>query len=219
MAISKYIIGLDEVGRGPLAGPVTVAAVALPYNFKFHPSSDGINFKLPLRDSKKLTANQRERWAKYIKIQPRIFHAVASVYPKIIDRINISQAANLAATRAAERLLVKCKIRHSSRQYILLDGGLFLNKSLLFACRNKLIARTIVRGDEKFNSIKLASIIAKVSRDRLLKRYHKKYPQYGFDEHKGYGTMAHLIAIKRYGPSAIHRLTFCSKFIKMKLKD
>ncbi|MEK7496153.1 MAG: hypothetical protein AAB616_01655, partial [Patescibacteria group bacterium] len=97
----KYIIGIDEVGRGPLAGPVTVAALALPQNLKFKIK----NLKLPLRDSKKLSLKQREIWFEYVKKHPKIFYAIASVSPKVIDKINISNAANLAATRAFQKLV------------------------------------------------------------------------------------------------------------------
>ncbi len=221
MAKAGYLIGIDEVGRGCLAGPIAVTALALPLKFKVESSKS----KVPLRDSKKLTARQREKWAEYVRNHPKIIYETAYVYPKAIERINISQAANLAATRAVARLLTndirlttKAKrlttndIRPTTGDIkILLDGGLFVSPLLVVS--RKLSVRTVVRGDEKFNCIKLASIVAKVSRDRAMRRLHRKFPVYGLDEHKGYGTEQHILAIKKHGPSSIHRLTFISKFV------
>lgn len=198
----KWLIGIDEVGRGALAGPVTVAAVAAPVNSKF----EILNSNLKLKDSKKLTEKQREEWFRWVHQCQRLYYATASVYPKVIDRINISQAANLAATRAFKKLLTKNLQLTIDRKKIFLDGGLFLKKSLVVS--RQLLVSTIVRGDEKFNCIKLASIVAKVKRDRLMKHYHKKFPEYGFDEHKGYGTKAHLAALKKHGPCKLHRRSF-----------
>jgi len=204
----KYIIGVDEVGRGPLAGPVTVAAVALPRNLKLIDYSP----RLKLRDSKKLTQKQREIWAGFIKSQPKIKFAIASVSPKVLDRINISQAANLAATRAVARLMADSKWRMADCR-VLLDGGLYLkntkhktqNTKTEFKVQN---VQTVVKGDEKFPAIMMASIMAKVRRDRYMKKMHKFYPVYGFDVHKGYGTRLHRDAIKKFGLSEIHRRSF-----------
>jgi len=197
---TNYVIGVDEVGRGSFAGPVTVAAVAIPKKFSFP------KFKnLKLKDSKKLTPLQREKWFDWVK-KNKIPYAVSSVSPKIIDKINISNAANLAATKAFQQLIAKSKLQ---RVKIYLDGGLFLNK--LQTTNYKL--QTIVRGDEKINAIKLASIVAKVIRDKKMKQFHKKYPQYGFLQNKGYGTKKHLNAIKKYGFCSIHRKSFLKPFI------
>ena len=214
MSVKKanYVIGIDEVGRGPLAGPVTVAAVALPLKFKIinhRPKTKSKNQKLlPLRDSKKLSAKQREEWMRWIRGQRKeesgkqlIFYATAGVYPKVIDRINITQAANLAASRALEKLVGMLDVR--SEMKILMDGGLYINHPT-----SHISPRTIIKGDEKYNCIKLASIIAKVKRDRIMKRNHKKFPQYGFDEHVGYGTKKHIAALKKHGPCSIHRRSF-----------
>lgn len=190
----KYVIGLDEVGRGSLAGPVTVAAVALP------------KIKLKkLKDSKKLSPEQREIWAKWIK--NNLDYAVASVSPEKIDKLNITKAANLAAFKAYKKL-TRSNARYFSSK-VLLDGGLYIN--------GKNDAKTIIKGDEKFNCIKLASIIAKVTRDNFMKKLHKKYPLYGFNEHKGYGTKRHLVAIVTRGPSVAHRLTFIKKYHRIKI--
>ena len=210
----KYIIGIDEVGRGALAGNVTVAAVAIAANSKFNPPAGGQNSKLKLKDSKKLTPKQRETWFKWIKNyrhKSAICYAVANVSPKAIDKINISKAANLAATKAFNKLVLKFNKSTSLKgSTIFLDGGLYLNtKHKIQDTRYKI--QTIIRGDEKIPAISLASNVAKVSRDRQMKNLHKKYPQYGFKNHKGYGTKWHFRAIKKHGPSKIHRLTFLKK--------
>jgi len=210
-SIKNFIIGIDEVGRGPLAGPVVVCALAMPRELRIRNKKLG-----KLRDSKKLTAKQREGWCKWIKANPRIFYAAARVYPRRIERFNISQAANIAATCACLRLFKKLvpepfeEQRYTSyiapKIKVLLDGGLYLKLPPLLASRYS--QKTIVRGDEKFTCIKLASIIAKVTRDAFMNRLHKKFPQYGFASHKGYGTAAHFAAIKKHGPSPVHRKTF-----------
>ncbi len=231
----RYIIGIDEVGRGALAGPVMVAALLLKSKIK-NPTCANLpngkarvsmirqiskmniknqNFKIPLRDSKKLTPRQREIWFEYIIKNQKFFYTTASVSPKIIDKINISNAANLAATRAFNKLIKKQKIEripaliNGSR--IFLDGGLYLNIKTLVANGYWLEPKTIIKGDEKIQAITLASIVAKVTRDRLMKKLHRKYPVYGFDQHKGYGTRQHFTAIKKYGLAKVHRLTFCKK--------
>jgi len=205
---SKYIIGIDEVGRGALAGNVTVAAVLLPRksqipNYKLQTNSKFkiLNSKLKLRDSKKLTPKQREIWFEYLKNELRLPYAVASVSPKIIDKINISKAANLAAGKAFSLLIKNSRLRIKNCE-VFLDGGLYI-QNLKF--------KIIIRGDEKIPAISLASIIAKVSRDRQMINLHKKYPKYGFEKHKGYGTKKHFKAIRKHGPSKIHRLTFLKK--------
>ena len=191
----KFIIGIDEVGRGSLAGPVVVAALAIPQNIELRIK----NLGLKLRDSKQLSPIQREKWFDYLKNHPKISYATASMAQKIIDRINIPQAANLAATKALKKLNSKFYILNPK---IFLDGGLYLNS-------NGLNSKTVIKGDEKITAVKLASIVAKVTRDRYMVRLHKKYPQYGFDAHKGYGTKRHKLAINKFGTSPIHRLTFC----------
>lgn len=198
-----YIIGIDEVGRGPLAGPVVVCALALPRGFKIYPEL--VEGQPPLRDSKKLSALQRERWYEWIKAHPRISYAISRVYPRGIERLNISQAANLAATRAFIKLATSHKSLATSRARVLLDGGLYLRAS-------HVPSKTIIKGDEKIPAISLASIVAKVTRDRFMDKLHKKYPQYGFNEHKGYGTLAHYAALKKYGATEAHRATFLRNF-------
>lgn len=201
----RYIIGIDEVGRGALAGPVTVAAVAITVNPK--PKIRNPKPRLKLRDSKKLTPRQRETWFGYIKTHPGIFYTTAGVSPKIIDKINISNAANLAATRAIARLLTNRKLANGGLK-IFLDGGLYLNTKTLMANGHWSNPKTIIKGDEKIPAITLASIVAKVSRDRLMKKLHRKFPRYDFINNVGYGTKKHLRTIKKYGRLPIHRKSF-----------
>lgn len=210
----KFIVGIDEVGRGSLAGPVVVAAVAVPTRRQVSSikcqEGDKI-IKIPLRDSKKLTPKRREKWFEYFKNNPAINYAIARVYPRQIEKRNITKAANLAALRAFRRLASRVT-HHASNYKIYLDGGLYLgSKDEQIVGRGKQSVRTIVRGDEKIKAIAAASIVAKVWRDRVMTRLAKKYPVYGFEKHKGYGTKKHFAAIKKYGPSSIHRLTFLRK--------
>mgnify|MGYP001578097974 FL=1 len=192
-----FIIGIDEVGRGALAGPVTVAAAAIQANSKLKTP----NSKLKLRDSKKLSPKQREAWFDFIKKQ-KIPYAIASVSPKIIDKINISQAANLAAVRAFKKL-ANSHLGLATKVKIFLDGGLRFNVK----CQMSDV-RCVIRGDEKIPAISLSSIVAKVHRDKLMKKLHKKYPRYDFIHNVGYGVKKHAIALKKYGPSPIHRRSF-----------
>ena len=205
----KYIIGIDEVGRGPLAGPVTVTALAVPANYKLQkPNSK-------LRDSKKLSAKQRELWFDYIKKNKKLFYAISSVSPRTIDKINISKAANLAATRALRRLLMKHRLPRNKIK-IFLDGGLKIKQPLSTFLSTFYNPHTIIKGDEKIPAIALASIVAKVTRDRKMRKLHKKYPKYGFNKHKGYGTKKHIKAIKKHDLTDIHRKTFSKKFRMIK---
>jgi ribonuclease HII len=204
----KYIIGIDEVGRGPLAGPVTVAALAILPNLKL-PTSD---FQLKLRDSKKLSAVQREKWFDFIRSNNRIFYAVSSVYPKVIDRMNITVAANHAASRALQKLLNHPIFDSQCQKVdIFLDYGLKPSFPRALSTFNMRI-KTLVHADEVIPAVSLASIAAKVSRDRYMTRQHKDHPEYGFRENKGYGTKKHIQAIQKYGPSSLHRLTFIKNY-------
>ncbi len=195
--IVRYSVGIDEVGRGALAGPVMVAVALVPKELRIR------NYKLGiLRDSKKLTPNQREKWFKVFKNDSRIKYAIAKVHPRKIEKINISKAANLAALRAYLRLVKSSKF-HVSNSVAYLDGGLYLGND-----KNRLSAKTVIRGDQKIPAIKIASIIAKVSRDKLMTRLAKTHPNFGFEIHKGYGTKMHYAALKKHGPSVIHRQSF-----------
>ncbi|MBI3273649.1 MAG: ribonuclease HII [Candidatus Colwellbacteria bacterium] len=189
-----YTIGIDEVGRGSLAGPVVVAAVLLPRGWRP---------RRILKDSKRMTPAAREMWFEYLK-SSGISYSTARVYPKGIDRLNISNAANLAATRAFQKL-IDCSFAglETSEYCVVLDGGLYLSSNVPI-----LKMRTVIKGDEKFNCIKLASIMAKVTRDRYMVKLHEAYPDYGFKKHKGYGTEYHIKAVKKYGYSDVHRRSF-----------
>ena len=218
----KYLVGIDEVGRGSLVGPVTVAAVFLPQKLPL-PRKLG---KIPLKDSKKLNFQQREAWFKYFKNNPHIFYALKSISSKIIDKTNISRAANSAGFLALTKLFKQRRVAKrlkSAEIKVFLDGGLYLKGQTRNQKQQKYCSKTIPghlkiqtipKADEKIKAVKIASIVAKVHRDRYLIKLHQKYPHYDFHKNKGYGTKKHLKAIKKYGPSEVHRLTFIKKYVK-----
>ena len=181
------ICGVDEVGRGPWAGPIVAAAVIIS-NIKYQMSNLGV------RDSKKLTEKKREELFEILITLPEIEYSVAWVSAEEIDRIGLGVANQLVLKKAVEGLKTK-------PDYVLVDG--FKINDLMHIPQEH-----IVKGDEKIFSIACASIIAKVSRDRYMRELHKKYPHYGFDRHKGYGTREHLEAIKRYKLCPEHRRSF-----------
>jgi len=180
------IAGVDEVGRGPLAGPVTAAAVILPENYK----------NSEIRDSKKLTPARREKLFDSIT-EDALAIGIGFVEPSIIDQINILRASLLAMQKAVLNL-------NFSPDFILIDGLHTIDVSIP--------QRAIVKGDSLSLSIAAASIIAKVSRDHIMDRYHVQYSQYNFAKNKGYGTSEHREAIKKYGVCKIHRKSFKIKF-------
>ncbi len=198
---SKFIVGIDEVGRGPLAGPVTVCVVACEEKtYKILRR----NKLLPKggKDSKKLKAHEREKFEKALKLLAKgnkISFSVQHVSNKIIDTKGISFSIKKALSRGISRL------RITEESLVLLDGGLKAPQEFKFQ-------KTIIRGDEKEKIIAWASILAKVSRDSLMRKIAKKLPQYGFEEHKGYGTLQHRKALRKHGLSPMHRLTFCRKY-------
>jgi len=194
----RFIIGIDEVGRGPLAGPMEVGAVCIPVGLRLA--------RKDLRDSKRLTAKARGEWTRYIASHAQIYFALARVSPRVIDRMNVSRAANLAALRAARRLALRVGMP-LDQCTVYLDGGLYLGNG-----KARLPAKTIIKGDETVPAIALASIMAKVHRDHIMLRYEEKFPGYGFGLHKGYGTKIHGAALKQLGPSPVHRLTFLEKW-------
>lgn len=209
-----WIIGIDEVGRGPLAGPVTVCAVLVPKKTRFF-----IDARSTLRDSKKLSEKQRKKWNEWANEKRKngeLFYELENISPRVIDRINITRASCLAATRAVQRLYGKFGLKGCPVS-IYLDGGLFINDDVLRALHvSERHTKTIIKGDEKVSAISIASIIAKVSRDAYMVNLDRQYPQYGFSAHKGYGTDRHRRALRRYGPSKVHRLTFCRNFYTIK---
>ena len=182
----RLICGVDEAGRGPLAGPVCAAAVILPPGLEI----PGLN------DSKKLTDKKR-RELYDIMIEQAVSYGIAFASEQEIDEINILQATFLAMERAIQKLSPQPELA-------LIDG----NRTKDFG----LPVSTIVKGDSLSASIAAASILAKVTRDRLMEEYDAQYPQYGFAVHKGYGTKRHYETLREFGPSPIHRKTFLKKF-------
>lgn len=176
------IAGVDEAGRGPLAGPVVSAAVILPADF----SVDGVN------DSKKLTAAKRDRLFDRIRAEA-VSVAVGIADHEEIDHLNILQASLLSMKRAVKAL-------ETPPDYLLIDG--------IFTVSYPIAQEAVKKGDSLSMSIAAASIIAKVTRDRIMDNYDREFPQYGFKKHKGYPTQKHREAIRQHGPSPIHRKSF-----------
>jgi ribonuclease HII len=184
------VAGVDEAGRGPLAGPVVAAAVILPPVWQ----DAGFDERLrDLNDSKQLTEAQREAFFAILTAHPDIRFGVATVDAAVIDRINILQATHLAMNEALAQL-------QPPPEHVLVDGNPV--KSLRFP------QTALVKGDARSYSIAAASVLAKVTRDRMMLEFDRQFPGYGFAEHKGYGTPQHLAAIAKLGPCPIHRRTF-----------
>jgi ribonuclease HII len=190
----QAIAGIDEVGRGPLAGPVVAAAVVLPRGYA-HPE---------IKDSKLLTGKQRERLACVIQ-ESAVRWAVGVAEVEEIDRLNILQASLLAMVKALAAL--KSKV-----DCVLIDGNqtipLGLFRTGRFIAGRSLYQKTIIKGDQLCLSIAAASIVAKVARDRMMTELDQRYPDYGFAAHKGYSCVAHFEALRRLGPSPVHRRSF-----------
>ncbi|MBT8036978.1 MAG: ribonuclease HII [Verrucomicrobiae bacterium] len=179
----RWVAGIDEAGRGPLAGPVSASAVILP---------DGFSHEF-LNDSKKLTEKRREKLYEELTASDDLVWSLAYADAEEVDTINILNATHKAMARAAESLTLR-------PDFCLIDG--------LPVPAFPIASKGIVKGDGKSLSIAAASIIAKVSRDRLMLAYAEKYPEYGFERHKGYGTKLHLEALREHGPCPIHRRSF-----------
>lgn len=184
----RYIAGVDEVGRGPLAGPVVCAAVIMPL--------DEASLIVGVDDSKKLSAKKREQLAQEIKNRA-LCYTIIEIDEKKIDEINILEATKLGMKQAVEGLSIP-------PETVLTDGNMTID--IPFA------QRSVIHGDALCYSIGAASIIAKVHRDALMDEYAKKYPEYAFESNKGYGTAAHIRAIKEIGLCPIHRRTFTKNF-------
>ena len=183
----KFIAGVDEAGRGPLAGPVFAACVILPDECII----DGIN------DSKKLSEKKREQLFEEIT-QKAVCYSITSIDEKTIDDVNILNATHMAMNKAVDEMVIK-------PDYVLIDGNSIKNM--------KTPHETIVKGDAKSISIAAASILAKVARDRFICSIADKYPEYEFKKHKGYGTKVHTDALKKFGPCEIHRKSFLKKIL------
>lgn len=179
----KIIAGVDEAGRGPLAGPVVAAACAIPKGILF----EGLN------DSKQLTPKKRAALFEKISSCADVNFSIATIDHLMIDKVNIYQATILAMLQAIAAL-------DPAPDYLLVDGLKLPHPSI--PCE------AIIKGDAKSHSIAAASVLAKETRDKMMLEYHEQWPHYGFDRHKGYGTAAHLEAIRKHGPCPIHRKTF-----------
>ena len=187
---TSLVAGVDEAGCGPLAGPVVAGAVIFPHAWR----ERGLDSRLRgLNDSKQLTAEQREKYYRIIMSHPEIRFGIAMVDVETIDRINILQAAHRAMSLALDQL-------QPAPQHVLVDGRRV--KSLRFP------STPLIKGDCRSYSIAAASVLAKVTRDRVMLEFDRMYPGYGFALHKGYGTPQHLAAIAAQGPCPIHRRSF-----------
>lgn len=189
-----HLIGIDEVGRGPIAGPIAVCAIAF----------NGVipKFLKGIKDSKHVSKKKREEWyKKFLKARRDkiLDFSVSCVNSKVVDKKGINFATKLAIRNALIRLN-----KNPDHCRVLLDG-------LLYAPKTYKNQKTIIRGDQTEPAISAASVIAKVYRDRKMKRFSKKYPQYDFDKNSGYGTKRHLGAIKKHGVCKIHRKSFLTK--------
>lgn len=188
----KFVVGIDEVGRGPIAGPLTFCALKIRHgeNMRHFQGS---------KDSKKLTFKQREEWFKKIKDKREegvLDFSLSQINPSVLDKIGLSRAITLSISACLSRLSVL-----PQDCLVLLDGGLKAPSKF----KNQ---KTIIKGDEKIKVIGLASIVAKVTRDNMMIAFSKKYPRYGFEKHKGYGTREHYRNIKKFGLCSIHRKSF-----------
>jgi len=196
------VIGIDEAGRGPLAGPVVAAAVALTKPIRILPP-----LLARARDSKKLSPHQRENLYDLLTHHEKIVWKVAKIGPKTIDRLNILEASKIAMAKAVNKIITRLADPRP-RILCLIDGNFAINISHP--------QKSIIGGDDLVFSIAAASIIAKVTRDRMMKKLDRKHPEYGFAQHKGYPTKKHLAAIARHGLLPEHRKTFspCVKVFK-----
>lgn len=185
----RRVAGIDEAGRGALAGPVVAAAVLINSKVKIQ------NF--PIKESKQLTARQREKFYHILTQHPHIEWGIGIVSERVIDRVNILQATKLAMEKAVENLQKKIG---GAPDILLLDGNFTINVPVE--------QRAFVKGDALIYSCAASSIIAKVTRDHIMKRLRFVYPAYGFDVHKGYGTALHLAMLKKHGPCPAHRKSF-----------
>ena len=190
-----FVVGVDEVGRGPLAGPVVAAACVL---VKKSEKDLEELLDLGINDSKKLTAKKREEIFEKLKNMKSVSYSIGVVDEKTIDKINILQASLLAMKKAVDELVSSSD---SGKYFVLVDGREIVPDI-------SLSQKAIIGGDARVFSIAAASVIAKVTRDRMMEEYAKKYPVYNFEKHKGYGTKLHFQMIEEHGPCPIHRKTF-----------
>ena len=194
----NYIAGIDEAGRGPLAGPVVVACVCMPRDSML----EGVN------DSKKVSEKKRELLYEQIK-QEAIAYGIAIIDQNEIDRVNILNATKEGLTTCIKEL--EKDLLEKQRGFVKPD--LILVDALTKIDTDKIPYRSVIKGDAKCYSIAAASILAKVTRDRIMRQWDEVYPMYGFEKHKGYGTAAHIAAIKEYGLCPLHRKSFTKNFV------
>ena len=187
----KKVAGIDEAGRGPLCGPVVAGAVIIRRSDlrKLNIWRSDLHY---IKDSKQLSAKKREEFYKILTNHPDIEWGIGLVSEKIIDKINILEATKLAMQKAVQKL--------ARPNFLILDGN--------FSIKSAIPQKSIIKADEKVFSCSCASIIAKVTRDKLMQKYDQKYPYYGLASNKGYGTKFHREMLKKHGPSKIHRQTF-----------
>lgn len=197
----KYIVGLDESGRGPLAGPVVAVAATIkkpkPAQRLLISDINRFGWVCEIKDSKKLSPKKREKIFEIFKKNSQIEWGIGKVSEKIIDKINIFEATKLAMKRAIKNLEKKT---NKKIDFLILDGNFKLDLPIP--------QKPIIKADEKVFSCALASVIAKVKRDRMMEKYAKKFPKYSFEKHKGYPTPLHLKMLKKYGSCEIHRKSF-----------
>jgi len=201
----KYVIGVDEVGRGAFAGPVTVGAVIFSKNFT-------TNFMEQINDSKALSPKKRTELSPLIKSNSR--YSISTVFVGIINKVGIGKATEIAFRKAIKSIMYKVEgikykkdlLKIPKQKYFVLVDGFHIKYIKGIGLKNQ---KAIIKGDKKSLSIAAASIIAKVHRDNLMIKLAGKYPEYGFDIHKGYGTKAHREKIKKHGLLKIHRTVFC----------
>ncbi len=199
MSFINYVIGIDEVGRGPLAGPLCVGACLITRQDE----KEVLSMLHGVRDSKKLSPQKRLFWftrAIEMMEQGRLFFVTSFVSPAVIDRVGISQTIHMGIRRCLKKLSVS-----PPKTHVMLDGGIHAPAEYVHQV-------SIIRGDEKEPLIALASIVAKVRRDRHMVALSRRFPEYGFDIHKGYGTKRHFEALRKYGLCAIHRRSFLKEF-------
>jgi ribonuclease HII len=211
----KFVIGIDESGRGPLAGPVVAVAVIKVKNQKSNPACPSLpdrqagvkitsqNLKIfrNLKDSKKLSPRQREKIYEILNNHSQIIWARGLVSAKVIDKINILEATKLAMRRAVKNLEKKLGKKFPKKKTILIIDG---NQKI----GTEFFELPVIKADETVFLCIWASVLAKVHRDRLMRKYHKLYPSYNFEKHKGYPTKLHKKKLKKYGPCLIHRKSF-----------
>ncbi len=216
----RVVVGLDEAGRGPLAGPVVAAAVAvIREQFFINSNKKSKRFSekdflkkynlFNVKDSKKLSEKKREEFYKILISLPEIEWGIGKVSERVIDRINILEATKKAMEKAVanleKKLKAKSPLSHGRGKEVMVD---FLIIDGNFKLDLDISQKSIIKADESVFSCVVAGIIAKVERDKMMRKYHKKYPEYGFGKHKGYGTKTHYQALKKYGPCPIHRRSF-----------